>query len=214
MSIFEQREIPKEEFNYDTLLTTLDILLSNNMIDNLSPAIKEIVDNSTLKTKNDNVKQALSDTLNHKVQEEIEDEYFWLFSPDTQKFLIDNLPNGAKWKLILTIDDTLRWNEFSTKNFIITISWLTYDDNIIDHDNNQYKNLEGLKKICEELSKYHYLWLWIEWWILESIEIDRPKYSNSSEIDKKTKEEKIIKLKNREIITYPILSKKKETKED
>jgi hypothetical protein len=76
MSIFEQREIPKEEFNYDTLLTTLDILLSNNMIDSLSPAMKEILDNSVLKTKNDNVKKALSDILNHKVQEEIEDEYF------------------------------------------------------------------------------------------------------------------------------------------
>lgn len=209
MSIFKQSEIPKEEFNYDTLLTTLDIILSNNMIDSLSPAIKEILNNSMLEAENDNVKEALSDILNYKNQEELEDEYFWLFSLATQKFIIDNLPNGAKWKLIITIDDTLRWNEFSNKNFIIRISWLSYDGNIIDHDNNQYKNIGGLKTICKELSKYHYLWLWIKWWLLESIEINKPKYSNVSKIDEETWKKRIIKSKNREIIKYPIIIKEK-----
>jgi hypothetical protein len=146
----------------------------------------------------------LADILDNETQEQIENEYFWLFSPDTQKFIIDNLPNGAKWKLILTIDDTLRSNEFSIKKFILRISWFNYDNDIIDHDNNQYKNIEGIKSICEELSKYHYLWLWIEWWVLESIEVDRPKYSNVSKIDEETWEKKTTKLKNREIITYPL----------
>jgi hypothetical protein len=76
MSIFEKIENKKEEFNYDTILTTLDILLSNNMIDSLSPKIKSIIDNSILQTQSDNVTQALSDILNYKSQEEIEDEYF------------------------------------------------------------------------------------------------------------------------------------------
>ncbi len=187
---------------------TLDLVLdksikdiSDNFLDKLSNID---IDFSKYRKSNNRVQDSLSNVLSIDNKNDLDKKYFNFFSPNTQQFIIDNLSNGAKWKLRLTIDDTTRISESSNKNFTVTVSWLCCDDHIIDHDNNKYNRLETIKSICEELSKYHYLWLWIEWWVLESIEIDRPKYSNVSEIDKTTWKKKINKLKNREIITYPL----------
>jgi hypothetical protein len=76
MLIFETIEKNTEELNYDTMLTTLDILFKKDMVDIISPTIKKIVDNGILQTQNDNVIKKLADILDNETQEQIENEYF------------------------------------------------------------------------------------------------------------------------------------------
>lgn len=138
----------------------------------------EEIDNTKDTTKQYLFENIISEEASHNLYANFSN----IFSQETKEFIMQFLSEWAQWELKIIVDDTLRNWPNSSKKFNILVQWRDEENNEFHHSS-EFKNINSIEIICNELFNFHYLWLWLKWWLLQSIVFERPKRSKTKKID-------------------------------
>lgn len=179
---------PLEDFQVDIDYTVECILnqipkkVSHHLLKSFEVIYPQINSTTTIQSK-----ENLVTLLSQDICKQINIEYFKLFTPATQEFIMTYLSRGAQGVLSIAIDDSSRNWPNSNKEFTVTIDGTDiYEETGEEFQYNfEHTNLNAIESICKELSDHHYLGLGLEWGTLQSIVLYRPCFKT---IEKKNKE--------------------------